>query len=96
MYVIARVDEEIGFGGIRMKRIHIYSRQSKTREALFWYYMEIKEKYPNRKVAITTLEKAKEVDKKCREYYKDQERKAMGLRPRMTIDDLNKKFYNIK
>ena len=93
MYVIARIDTEYGFGGIEKKSIHIYSRQSKTRESLFWYYMEIKDKYPNRKVVLTTIEKAKEVDKKCREYYADQERKAMGLKPRMTIGELNKKYF---
>ena len=95
IYVVIRIDRWVEFK-TKMANVHIYSNQSSNRERIVEYARQIKKTYPDRQVAVVSREKAKELYKKCREYCKDQEIKAMGLKPRMSIDELNKKYYNIK
>ena len=94
MYVVVRIDKVEGFGGIAIKRTHIYSRTSKVKETMVKYYKEIKEKYPDRKVVLTTEEKALEAKKFYQERAEEKERIALGLDKRISVSELNKELNN--
>lgn len=91
MYVVARVDVYRCFK-ITRKSIHIYSKKSNSKEKMIEYYEEIKRKYPTRKVVLTTEEKAKEAQRKYNRYYDEKERIALGEKPRIAVEDLDKKL----
>lgn len=91
MYVVARVDVHHCFK-ITRKSVHIYTKKSSTKEKLIEYYEEIKKRNPTSKVVLTTEEKALEAQKKYNDYYDEKERIALGVKPRVAIEELSKRL----
>ena len=94
MYVVAKVEVYNCFN-ITRKSVHIYSKKSATKEKLIEYYEGIKKRNPASKVVITTEEKALEVQAKYDEFYDEQERIALGVKPRVTVDELNDRMNRV-
>lgn len=86
IYVVIRIDRWVEFK-TKMADVHIYSNQSSNRDRIVEYAKQIKKTYPNRQVAVVSREKAKELHKKCREFYKEKEK--------MTLAELDKKSKDI-
>ncbi len=91
MYVVVRIDTVRLFGVCR-KDAHIYSKQSNIKSKMIEYYEEIKAKYPDRKVVLTTLEKATKAREQLKEYFDEKERVALGVGKRITVGQLNKEL----
>lgn len=91
MYVVVRIDVCESFK-ITRKEVYIYSKKSNVKATMNEYYREIKNKYPNSKVVLTTEEKALEAQKKYKEFYDEKERVALGERKRISLADLDKKL----
>lgn len=91
MYVVARVDVYHCFK-ITRKSVHIYTKKSSTKEKLIEYYEGIKKRNPTSKVVITTEEKALEAQKKYDDYYDEKERIALGVKPRIAVEELAKRL----
>lgn len=91
MYVVAMVNTYPCFG-ITRKSIHIYAKKSSNKEKMAEYCREIKGKYPYNKVILTTEEKAKEVQQKYKDFYDEKERIALGEKPRISVEDLDKRL----
>ena len=91
MYAVVRIDIVEGFK-ITRKKVHTYTKQSNVKETIVKYYQEIKAKYPDRKVFLTTTETAAEATKKYKEFYDAKELVALGLKPRVAVGALEKKL----
>lgn len=86
IYAVIRIDKWEEFKTVQTK-VHIYSYQTSNKEKIVEYARKIKKTYPDRKVAIVSREKAKELAEKCREFYKEKER--------LTLAELDKKSNDI-
>ena len=91
MYVVVRIDTSYSFGVCR-KDAHIYSKQSNIKSKMVEYYEEIKAKYPDRKIILTTLEKATKAREQLKEYFEEKERVALGVGKRITVGELNREL----
>lgn len=74
--------------------MRIYSKQSSDKEAMIAYGKDVQRRYPNKRVAVMAVEKAKEVQANFYQWRKDQEREKMERCERNLNKLMGRMVYN--